>query len=216
MKRNNGLVVIIVILLMVIALMIGWYLGSNYGDKQQQVINNNDTKETQTATNSNTSKEDLSSYPEWMQYILQSDIKSISIYKWMNEKDKDYKENKNSLYKIEITRDDLKEILNSMKNAKMKVVVGRGGNADYLRISYVSNNKDYDLDFRQNYIDYNAEDDELTQLLTKENTDIVNNMSEDLKEIFGSNPIPNFIEWDYTILDNYFNTNNVTTYYYDK
>ena len=224
MKENKVLKIAIVVLLIVIATMIGWYLGDKSSDKHETIINNqsqNDTVEKNKDTDSVYKEdnvkveEDLSEYPEWMQYILNTDIKSINIYKWMDQTDANFIENQNSLYTVEITRDELKEIFNQMKNGEMRVVMGRGGTEDYLKISYIIDNKNYDLTFRKSgFIDNSNVDETLNNLLRKENKQIVDNMSDEMKELYGSDPIPNFINWNSDVIYNYFDNHTLSTYYY--
>lgn len=216
MKNRKIFQIIITIVFTLIGVIIGWYLGTSLSD------NNSSNNQIENKVDEKVTKEEdiqeVSQYPEWMQYILDSDIESITIYKWMNETDKDYKENQNSLYTVEITKEELEEIFDSMKNVEYKTVLGMGGVDDYIKIVYNSNNNHYEFSIMSLGNMFNSDtDDKLNNLLRKEIIDFINNMTEEDKKLYGENPIPNMItNWDNSIIYTYFDKSEVSTYYYEK
>lgn len=199
--------VIIVIIVFCISVSIGWIAGKKIAEKEESVM-----KEDKKIENNEKSDEDANKYQEWMDYILKQDINSIKYYyEILDENDSNFKDNIASFYTNELSKDDLKAIFNSMNNSNIGLVMGLGGTSNYIKIDYNNNSS---VTITEGSLIFIENDIELKNILSDLVKNIVSNMPDEQKELYGNNPVGNIIrDWDGTIINNYFDKENAKTYY---
>lgn len=130
-KKKN---IIIIVLSLIIVLLIGFILGSNFRDDEtENNINDNQN------VNENTNNDEVS-YSNWMDYILNSEIQSVTLIR--NNEITLSEESR-----INLTKEDLKNIFVNFKNLELEKykTTGIGVPVNELSVSYKVNNNIYNL-----------------------------------------------------------------------
>lgn len=212
---NRFYKVVVFLLLFGVGLVIGWYVGSKFALKDDEVILNEETVDNSNSIFEKTDENNSSSYQEWINYILKQDIKSITFYKQiLDENDSNLKINIPSYYINELTKDNLKEVFDSMNNCTIGMVMGLGGNADYIKIVYSKNNKDSSIVITDGSLIFVENDDDYKDILSSEVKDYVASLSSEERQLYGENSVGNFINnWNGQLLQKYFNKETAKTYY---
>lgn len=176
MKRE--LKIVIILLLIALGVLFGWYLGTTVNSDKEST---NDKKEIEKNLNEE-KKEEIDKeveYQDWMQYILNADIKSMSLFKSSALEDSDES--------IDITIDDLKaifvELMSDNESISRFYSDGIGFTGGYiLTVEYVKNDVTYTFEIRNGFIfcydEEHNEDKELYNLLNTADYKIVDNTSE--------------------------------------
>lgn len=193
--------VIIYILIFSISVVIGWFAGKQFSTKEDKAINKDKTQ-----------IEKNTEYQEWMNYILKQDINNITYYyQIIDENDSNFKMDVSSFYTNELSKEDLKDIFDSMNNSSIGLVLGLGGTSNYIKINY-NNNKS--LTITEGALLFVENDQELKNILSNEVKNIVSNMTDEEKELYGENPTGNVIRnWDGSKINKYFNKSKAKVYY---
>ena len=221
---NKGLKVFIYILVIGLCFALGWFLGGKLADMNgtnssnttNNSTNNNASTDTSSNTNSN-EKEDVNNnkvYKDWISYVLNQDIKSITYYhQILDENDPNFKSGNPSFYVNDLSKDELLSIFDSMDNSTIGLVAGLGGIADYVEIAYDRDGKDYFITITQGGL-ISSNDYEYHNILRKEVANIYNNMTAEEQELYGKDPIGNMIKnWDASMLKKYFSMDKAKVVY---
>lgn len=217
---NKVLKVIIYIIVLSLCLVGGWFLGSKLADSGDSVNTSTDTSSTNVDTNSSTNtgeenkKNDNIAYQGWISYILNSDIKSINYYQpILDENDPNFKDGQPGFYAVELSKNDLTDIFNSMNNSTIDLVTGIGGPVSYLEIGYVKDGVNKSVTISEIGSIF-SNDDEYNNILKNEVKSIYDSMSDEEKKIYGENPAGNMIKnWDTSNLTKYFSKDKAKVVY---
>lgn len=198
--------VIIWILLFILSIYLGWILGEKFANKEDK-LTNKETKEEVKELNKD--------YQNWINYIINQNITSITYYKpILDEEDINFKEGVPSYYIVDLTKEDLISIFDSMRESTIGLDIGLGGPVEFIKIVYDKDGKDVFINITAGATIFAFNDSEYENILRNEVKDIFNSMSEDEKTMYEENPVGNIIKnWDGLTIRNYYNQSKARTYY---
>ena len=129
------------------------------------------------------------SYAPWMTYILNQNIESIIATK--------YKDDVNVDSKVELTKEQLKDVFSKLVDYKLiKTCLGSGFSGKEIVISYSVNNREYELRVSQNISRFG--DDKGLNIALENSKSQVQGEADETEYYY------RFQEYDFTILDKYF------------
>lgn len=173
---------VIVILLMALSVFAGWYLGANLTPEKESKNAKEEVKENVNKEQKDEEKEEETDkevvYEDWMKYILNADIKSISYFEGYAD------QNEEEEIHVDLTIDDLKAIFSGLVLNNKSIIRyytdGIGFTGGYvLTVEYVKNNVTYTFEMANGFIfcddAENNSDEEFYSLLDKADYKIVDN-----------------------------------------
>ena len=130
------------------------------------------------------------SYAPWMTYILNQNITSITATKYKDD-------GPDIIKKVGLDKDQLKDIFSKLVDYKLiKTCLGSGFAGDEILISYSVNNKDYGLKLNRRL--YKVGDDKALAIALENSKSEVQGEADETEYYY------RFQEYDFTILDKYF------------
>ena len=159
-KKQNLIIVLLVIIIILLLFLIGFLFIKNnkFDDNQIDDVVNNETSVSE--------KDNEVIYPDWMQYILDSDIQSITLTRTFN-----INSESSSSVNVDLTKEDLESIFVKLKECNLIKfnTTGIGVPENQLVISYNYDKKNYNLEFYDSWVRVDEEDKQLMSLINKTN-----------------------------------------------
>ncbi len=211
--------IIVFILLFGLGMVLGWYTSQKLSKGEKKVNFEEKTIVENDDGNNYEVKKANDKYAPWISYLLNRNITDIKIYKYIvDENDPNFKEGQNGLYYIDISKEELKDLFDTMENSSLGIVAGMGGTADYVLIKYSKDNQECSISITEvGIISGTGNDEKLAQLLRDAVKDKVSQMSAEDKEIMGENPAGNVIlNWDGKSIYKYFELHDAKVMYYPQ
>lgn len=211
--------IIVFILLFGLGMVLGWYTSQKLSKSEKKVNTEEKTIIENDSGNDYEIKKANDKYAPWISYILKRNITDIKIYKYIvDENDPNFKEGQNGLYYIDISKEELKDLFNTMENSSLGIVAGMGGTADFVLIKYSKDNQEYSISLTDGGLIFTeGNDEEFNQLLRDAVKDKVSQMSAEEREVMGDNPKGNAIlNWDGKSIYKYFELHDAKVMYYPQ